>query len=292
MEHSKFNWDSLRELAGQAAQRDADPASLRNALLKRGGAVQGMFEGRSKHGWLQEYRAALHSCMDTAGRIEQIRPEYRKQSIVLENYYQRDKLLDYLEQLTAFSRAEPRPADTGEKLAVKGYSNFLFVIKCTLQGMEDKMAEFEMKPEEEPLIARIFLRQESSGEPLLEQWQQLHQKIAQTLKNPSAPYREYAQRLQELDEIEVSLQRSHKNAAVFLREKERVLLQREDRMEEEIRIAKALHHALSQLLTPDLFDRFDPDACDEWNMDVAQTKEAYRELACQIEEILVQFPRR
>lgn len=292
MERSKLNWNSLRELVVQNGQKEAGSANLRKALLKRGGAVQGMFEGLSRKGWLQDYNTALHSCIDAADRIAQIRPEYKKQSIVLENYYQRDKLLDYLEQLVAFSCAEFRPADTGEKLAVKGYSNYLFVIRCTFQNMEEKIAGFEMPPAEEPMTARAFLRQESAGEPLLVQWQQLHQKIAQTLNKPAVPHKEYVQRLQELDEIEVSLQCSCKNAAAFLTEKAQVLLQRKDRMEEEIRTAKALYLALSQLLNEDLFKRFDPDAGDEWSLDVAQTKQIYRELAQQIQQILEQFPRR
>lgn len=292
MDYSKFNRDSLRALAGYTSQREVDPASLRNALSKRGGAIQGKFEGESRQVWLQDYNASLHSCIAAADQIEQLRPEYKKQSIILESYYQRDKLLDYLEQLTVFSQAEPRPADTGEKLAVKGYSNYLFVIRCTLRAMEDNLAEHKMQLPKESLSARMFLKQESTGEPVLEQWQKLFQKIAQTLKSPSVVYKEYAVLLQELDELEVSFQRSYKAAAAFLAEKEQVLVQRRVKMEEEIRIANALHNALSQLFTEELFERFDPDIDDEWSLDVAQTKQAYRELAQRIQQILEEFPRR
>lgn len=296
MDRMRSLWDSLKgealEPSGEGSLSGQTVAQLRQALLKRGSELLAMFEGNSRHGWLQEYRNALADCISNYRQIEKLRPEYKKQNIVLESYFQRSKLMDYMEQMISFAQAEPRPADTAEKLAVKGYSNYLFVIKCTMKDMEEALNCYVPTESDAELTARTFLKLESAGQPLLEEWQLLRGRINQVFKTSPTNKREYTQRMQELDEIEVAFRRSHGAVTAFLRDKQAAMLERMERMEAEIRLGEELCLMLRQLFTEALFERFDPDATEDWDQDIQQIKQGHRELAEQMQLVLDRFPRR
>lgn len=295
MDRMKFLWDSLM---GESQERSSvetvsgqEVYRLRDALKKRAGELLFMFEGNSRHAWLQDYRSVLNSCVSDYRRIEAIRAAYKKQSIVLESYYQRNKLRDYMEQMVAFAQAEPRPADTAEKLAVKGYSNYLFVIKCTMKDMEESLKTFAVSENDAEVTARTFLRLESAGQPLLEQWQSLRKRINHAFQTSPTDRREYTQLMQILDEIEVAFRHECAAVTAFLKDKQAAIPPRLEKMEAEIRAGEELGSMLTQLFTDSLFEQFDPDAVDDWDQDIWQVKEGHRALAEQMQLILDRFPR-
>lgn len=295
MDRMRFLWDSLmgepQERFSEETISGQEVSQLREALRKRASELLFMFEGSSKHGWLQEYRSALNGCISDYRRIVVLRVTYKKQSVVLESYYQRNKLRDYMEQMVAFAQAEPRPTDTAEKLAVKGYSNYLFVIKCTMKDMEENLKTFAPAEDDTEITARTFLRLESAGQPLLEQWQSLRKRINHVFQTSPTDRREYTRLMQDLDEIEVAFRHDCAAVTAFLKDKQAAMPPRLEKMEAEIQTGEELESMLTQLFTDALFEAYDPDATDDWDQDIQQVKEGHRELAEQMQLILDRFPR-
>lgn len=282
--------DALRQLqspfeGGRTAEQE------RSALRKRGVAIQELFETDSEKSWLSEYQQARDACIEAYIAVERLRPEYRQKSVVQELYFQRDKLRDYLEQLVAFAEAECRPTDTAEKLAVKGYSNYLFVIKCTMESLKNHYEGASAETPAEECSVRSFLRKESTGQPVLEHWQQNRKQLAAIMKAPQVDRKACANVMAELDMLELTFKKEIDNIVEFLRNKAVALQNRHAVMLSGIRQSEALYRDLTGLLTEAVYLHFDPDASAIETWTVEQVKTQYRKLASIVRQLLQAYPR-
>ncbi|MDO4332476.1 MAG: hypothetical protein Q4C58_07270 [Eubacteriales bacterium] len=302
MEKYSFRHQGDQGQRGQNVSSGAVTASSqfnqRDVLLRRKKEVSKMIKGldAAQEKNMADYRYALRSCSAQWKELRCCQPEYKKQNLVLEAYYQRGKLMDYLEEVVKYAYADVRPADTAEKLAVKGYSNYLFVLKSLFDGLREKYDAFEEPGEQEDKTPiQSFLMNECRSNPFYDEWFALTDRIRELLeKGKIRPLsaQECAPVFGELDVTEYTLRRDHEKLTVYLREKQRAIRNRIVKMKQESERGKALYEALLQVLTPELFDKMDPDTLEAEQMSIEQIRDQYRALADRINEtILLRFPR-
>lgn len=287
-----------RQSISSGAVTASSRCNLRDVLLKRTKEVSRMIKGMdlTTDRSLADYRHTMRSCSIQWKALCAGQPEYKKQNLVLEAYYQRGKLMDYLEEVVKYAYADVRPTDTAEKLAVKGYSNYLFVLKNILEGLKENYEAFESPREQEDKTPiRSFLMSECRSNPFYDNWFALTDRIRELLekgKRRPLSNQECAPVFGELDMTECTLRRDHEKLTAYLQEKQRAFRNRAAKMKQESESGKALYEALVKVLTPELFERMDPDGLEMEQMDTEQIRAEYRALADRINEIiLIQFPR-
>lgn len=299
MDHRKFLEFPRTGHARQNAEYETvSRPDYKTILRQRAKDVENLIKGtdEKRHPSFADYRHAISGCMNQWTALCACQPEYKKQNLVLEAYYQRGKLRDYLEETVKYANTAPRSSDTAEKVAIKGYSNYLFVLKHTFENLQARYESYEVLPRQEDRTPiRTFLMQECRANPFYDNWFRLSEKIRQLLekaKTQPLTDREFAQVFDELDLMEQTLNRQRDELTEYLREKQVSLQSRLEKMRQDCETGQALYQALQELLTPELFERMDPDTLEEEQKTMEQIKEEYRILAGRINEtVLTQFPK-
>lgn len=242
---------------------------------------------------LAEYSSAVADCVALWKNIQALRQRYRKADLTLSAYYQRGKLRDYLEEVVRFAQADIKPTDTPEKLAVKGYNNFLFVVKTTWEELKQKQEAFIEEKTEDVAPIRSFLMTQCRGNPFYDNWFDLRDRILSAKKKDGGlSRREYGILVEELEMTEHTLLRQKEELTAFLRERQSAMQTQAGRMETEAQKGESLYTALEALLTQELFQKMDPEGDTVGQMDMTEIKAEYRALAGKIQEdILDKFER-
>lgn len=295
MSESKF-WNYIDIARGRAefSYMDTEQPDQRKKLFDQAKEVSRLVKGLDGKGcWKGDYGAAVAGCVNTWKAMSDHRNRYQRADLILSSYYRQGKLLDSLEEMVYFAQADIKPTDTAEKLAVKGYNNFLFGIRSIWENAKEAYGSFPQTQKEDQAPIRNFLMTECRDNPFYDNWFQLYERLL-VLQKKEGPLtrRECAGCFEELELTEYSMKQQRSALIQYLLEKKKTLLARAQRLATEAQKGEALYAALDALLTPELFERMDPDTPEMEQCSMEEIKQMYRELAATIKTTILDiYPR-
>ena len=264
---------------------------LRVVLSRKCSRLTMLLEGELKESWIEDYSTAISECVDAFSIVDKSISQYKKESIVIAACLGKNKLFDYFRNVIDFYNNNINPTQSAEKIAVKGYSNYLFVIRCLMRDLIEEYEAFEMVEGDFDITHRKFLKEECSDNEILNYWQAFRERAKSALVNESTETVEIANLIQESEQFEVLLKKDKDILCTYMAEKKEAYLERKLKIEKDITDGKELYKELNCLLTEDLFEGFNPDSQDEFSKDFEQVKDEYRMLTDEFSRIINKYSR-
>ena len=257
---------------------------LKVSLSANCSRLTGLLEGTVSEGWISDYSVAVKKCVDEFSALNGCLKDYKKESIVIAACSGPNRMFDYFGNLIDFyNRIDA--TQSAERIAVKGYSNYLFVVKCLMKELTEEYEAYETDEAALEFTARSFLREECLDQPLLKSWQDFRTRVKPAVLGISAGNNELAALLQESEQFEFSLKSNKGVLCEYMTAKASAYALRRQKMEKDISKGNALYRDLCSLLTDELFDSFDPDSQDEFTKDLEQVKGEYKALTDELVKI-------